>query len=522
MLLDCAFGPGNLIQTEIKEDNNVSEKAGLSALSLHRPSNRRQTIPPPPSKWFTRLVLPITILIIALLLLGYSAGDSLKPAVPVQTMRVVTKSLPHMGQNTGIVTVQAPGWVEADPFPIFVPALAPGVVEEVLVLEGQRVEAGQTVVRLIDDDARLALDRARAQLKNKEVQLSAAQSNWDFPIELDRMVAVSQASLQKLQAERIQLRSEIAAQEAILAELEDKYKRLAALLPSAIAEQQVIQASLQRDAQRAVVTATQKKMDVLDAQHLSAQADLEAAQEKRRLRIDERQALDQAQAELQQAEAALAEAQLRLERMNVRSPVPGVVMTRLVVPGSKLMLDMDGTLSANTVHLYDPKKLQVRVDVPLADAAKVGIDQRTEITVDVLPDRRFAGHVSRIVHEADIQKNTLQVKVAIHNPTSELKPEMLARVKFLGRHTSGSIGTGTERVLIPERLLKHQSGDSATVWLVTVEGLASQREITLGTHRQDGWVETVTGLQPGDTLIAIPPEGLKEGQRVRSTGEAEL
>lgn len=499
----------------------MSEKTGLSGLSLRRPSNSGQTITPPSRKWFTRLVLPTSILVIALALLGYAARDSLKPAVPVRTVRVVTKSTVLLKQGAGSVTVQAPGWVEADPFPIYVPSLAPGVVEEVLVLEGQHVKTGQVVARLIDDDARLALDQAQAHLENKQVQLTAAQSNWDFPIELDRMVAVGQATVQQIQAEQIQLHSEIAMQEAKFAELEDKHKRLSSLLPDAAAEQQVIEAGLQREAQRAVVVATKKKLDILKARLLGAQANLEAAQENRRLRIDERQALDRAKAEVQQAKVAVAEAQLRLDRMNVRSPAPGIVMTRLAVPGSKLMLASDNKLSANAVHLYDPNRLQVRVDVPLADAAKVGIDQQTEVTVDVLPDRRYAGHVSRIVHEADIQKNTLEVKVAIHEPSFELKPEMLARVKFLGRPSTEPTGTSAERVFVPEAVLTRQSGDSAAVWLVTVNGIASLREISLGTQRQDGWIETVSGLQPGDSLI-VTTEELKEGQRVRLIGEAKL
>ena len=33
--------------------------------------------------------------------------------------------------------------------------------------------------------------------------------------------------------------------------------------------------------------------------------------------------------------------------------------------------------------------------------------------------------------QADIQKNTLQVKVAIDHPPPQIKPEMLARVTFL-------------------------------------------------------------------------------------------
>ena len=53
----------------------------------------------------------------------------------------------------GLGTVQASGWVEPDPYPVAVTALTEGVVAEVLVLEGQAVKKGQTVARMVSDDA---------------------------------------------------------------------------------------------------------------------------------------------------------------------------------------------------------------------------------------------------------------------------------------------------------------------------------------------------------------------------------
>ena len=186
------------------------------------------------------------------------------------------------------------------------------------------------------------------------------------------------------------------------------------------------------------------------------------------------------------------------------------------------MVDMDSKLSANAIHLYDPNRLQVRVDVPLADAAKVGIDQKAKVTVDVLPDTRFDGHVTRIVHEADIQKNTLQVKVAIHDPIPQLKPEMLARVRFIANRSANSNEEASLHTFVPERLITQRSEETATVWGLTASNRATQRSITLGEHVQDQWIEVVAGLNPGDVLIAEPPDGLKEGQRVRITGESNL
>ena len=441
----------------------MKEKTELTGLRLQRSPEAEASIPQPPRKWLLRMALPVAILLVALSLLLYAARDSLRPAVTVETVPVVSKTLTTgTAMVTGGVTVQAPGWVEADPFPIYVPALAPGVVKEVLVLEGQSVEPGQAVARLIDDDARLLLQKAQAQLNDRQSQLvaaqavlTAAQSDWDQPIEQDRAVASGQAKVKQVEAERIQWTAEIAMHEAKLAELEDQHRRLAALGENAASRQQVVQATLKRDAQQALLAAAKDKLAVIDARLQGAQADLVAAQQHRQLRIAERKALAQAQAEVTHqeaevamAEVAVAEAQLRLDRMEVRSPARGIVMNRLVVPGSKLMLEMDGKLSANAVHLYDPNKLQVRVDVPLADAAQVGIDQPAEITVDVLPETQFTGQVTRIVHEADIQKNTLEVKVAIHNPTAALKPEMLARVKFLGRsqtNTHAGVSLGGQR-----------------------------------------------------------------------------
>ena len=66
-------------------------------------------------------------------------------------------------------------------------------------------------------------------------------------------------------------------------------------------------------------------------------------------------------------------------------------MARLVEPGSKVMLNMDHPRSAQVVRLYDPNRLQVRVDIPLVDAAKVGVGKPAEVIVEVLPDKADDG-----------------------------------------------------------------------------------------------------------------------------------
>ena len=75
--------------------------------------------------------------------------------------------------------------------------------------------------------------------------------------------------------------------------------------------------------------------------------------------------------------------------------------------------------------LFEKGKLQARIDVPLSEAAKVNLGQIVEISSSILPEQTFRGKITRILGEADLQRNTLQVKVRIENPHPRLRPEML-------------------------------------------------------------------------------------------------
>jgi len=509
--------------------------SGLSKDKLHtlrKEPSSEAAVPLPPKRWVSRVLLPGGIILTCLILLAYTARDSLWPATDVRVVQVLSK---FSAQSTASVTVQAPGWVEADPFPIYVSGLATGIVDEVLVLEGDKVKAGDVVVILIEDDARLALERTQAELEKRRAELplydaalTAAQTDWDNPIDRDQAVAVNSAKLQESEAEQHRLSSEIVMHQAKLAELTDNHQRLLALLPSASAELEVKQLQFRCEAQKALLESTQKQQQVVEAQTQRCRADLEAATEHRQLRTKELKTLQEAKAQVEMAKAQIdmtevtvAEAQLRLDRMKIRAQADGVVMTRLAVPGFSVMLESDMQESAHVVYLYDPQKLQVRTDVPLADAAQVGVGQKAKIIVDVLPDEEFTGHISRIVHEADLEKNTLEVKVAIDNPSPQLKPEMLARIKFMGSGPQDA-NSSAMRIFVPERLCRDRSGDKAKVWLVTAQSTAKLQDITLDGARQEGWVGVVSGLNLGDTLIAEPIDGLEDGRKVNVQGESSV
>ncbi len=433
-------------------------------------------------------------------------------------------------------TVQAAGWLEAEPFYIACTALADGVVETVEVLEGDRVSRGDVVARLVADDSEFRLARAeaglagaRAGLALAEAELRAAQTDWDEPVERELAVDSGRATLAEGEAEIAQLPSLIAAERATLVRLEEELARAEeSEQRGAATDFEVIVARQRARMQRSTVESIEARRPLLGARVEGLRAELRAAERNLQLRVEERLRLDaghagvlDAQAVVTRAQVARDEAALELERMVIRAPIDGYVQRRLKAPGDKAVRMMDDPVSAQLALLYDPSRIQVRVDVPLADASHVRVGQRCEVVVEVLPDRAFEGEVLRVTHEADVQKNTLQVKVRVLDPSPLLRPEMLTRVKFLGM--GGSPGSAGEdhrgeptRALVPPEAIR-ETGGVASVWAVReregVRGVVRRVSVEV-LDQADGWVRVAGAINPGELLV-IDNEGLEAGDRVR-------
>jgi RND family efflux transporter MFP subunit len=536
-----------------REERQAERAAGQAAATgLADPAHGASRIPMPAFRWATRVMLPMTILVCTGGLLAVSAGRAWLPATDVYVVPAMPAGAtnvddaeneppPAAGRESGGVVTQAPGWIEPAPYPIAVSALIDGVVLKVHALEGEHVSSGQRLVSLVDDDARLAQaraqaarDQAKAAAATARAMLVAATTTWEAPFETDRRAATADAELAEAMAALARWPSDLATAEAMLGEMKAELKRLDRLYEGdEAADIEFIRARQREAAQAARVEAIRAGEAILKARVGRAAAEQAAAAQNAVLRIDERRALDAGRAEAQradaalaQAEAALDEAKLALSRTQIASPITGIVMRRYVEPGSKVMRAGDVASSAWVMRLYRPDRLQVRVDVPLADAAKIFVDQPAEVVVNALPDAVFRGRVTRIVHEADVQKNTVQAKVEIDSPSAHMVPEMLARVRFLtagGRDRSGGGAAGDSggsTLIVPERLIDVVEHGGARVWVVESD-TARWRAVTIGSRLPDARVEILSGLRQGDRLIVPPEAGLNEGERVRVVGEAD-
>ncbi|MFW5652899.1 MAG: HlyD family secretion protein [Planctomycetota bacterium] len=429
-------------------------------------------------------------------------------------------------------TVQAAGWLEAEPHHIACSALVGGIIDTISVLEGDAVDKGEVVAALIRDELEIAVADARAQLSAAEAdieharaRLEAALRRWEHPVERTRAVETTAARLAETEAEVARLPSEIAAAEARLNRLSEELVRARdAASRSAANEFEVVILEQDVAAQQAEVKSLEGRRAVLLAQRDRLKAEHDAAVQNAELRIEEarevattRAYLTLSQAARSRANQTLRLAELNLDRASIRAPISGIVQRRLKVPGDKVTVEGDDPTSAQILYLYDPAHMQVRVDVPLADAAQVFVGQACEVSVEVLPDLTFDGIVSRVTHEADLQKNTLQVKVRVTDPHPLMRPEMLSRVRFLPEFHE-SAGTDLQVGFQDSWSNRGQSraepeGDEAA--LVSGNGAVptsrSQAETADGKRRGFG-----TLPQAPDTVIAETHDVLVRADSLRS------
>jgi hypothetical protein len=110
--------------------------------------------------------------------------------------------------------------------------------------------------------------------------------------------------------------------------------------------------------------------------------------------------------------------------------------------------------------------------------------------------------------------------VRLLSPDPALRPEMLARVEFLGREGVAA-PQESSAVFVPERLLRERHGEHAVAWVVE-DGRAARRDLRLGAGRfadaSGEWLEVLDGLRPGDDVIDADPSALEPGRPVRPIG----
>ncbi|HYD75953.1 efflux RND transporter periplasmic adaptor subunit [Ramlibacter sp.] len=333
-----------------------------------------------------------------------------------------------------------------------------GRVRQVLVREGDRVEAGQPLVRLESEQTRAALAQAMANERQAQARLQGLRGS-------ERRAAAAQ--LDQAEANLSAARSELSRAQQLVA-------------------QGFVSASRVDEARRA--------LEVAQAQRDAAAAQLQA-------RSGQGAELAQAQAQLAAARAAIEAAQARLAEDTVVAPTPARVLTRLVEPGQ---IVQPGRALLG-LALAGPTQVVAQVDEAFLQQLRTG--QPASVLADAFPERRMAARVLSIAPSVDAQRGAVEVKLALQgDPPDFLREDMTLSVEVI-------TGRRDRALVIPARALRpaDSGGDSV---LVQDAGRAVARPVRTGLRTLDA-VEVLEGLREGEQVLLAP--ALQAGDRVRAT-----
>jgi len=207
-----------------------------------------------------------------------------------------------------------------------------GVVESILVEEGQQVTAGQVLIRLQDDDLKLAITQAEAAVATAQArlaQLKASPRGEEIALaQAEAAVATTLARLARLKAPPRQ--EEIALAQAVVAQAEANLEASRSRLANAEDAVDVAEANL--NASRAALTGFEAALNIarasVDQRELQlAQLEIERARNALWIAYLERDAIagrsgtpkylvDVALATVSNAEATVRSAELKYEQLN--------------------------------------------------------------------------------------------------------------------------------------------------------------------------------------------------------------
>lgn len=207
------------------------------------------------------------------------------------------------------------------------------------------------------------------------------------------------------------------------------------------------------------------------------------------------------QATLAQRRSELELARQRLADAELRAPISGAVLMR---EGSVGQYVAPGT-SVVTIVRMSPLRLQL--PVPERAAAGVRIGQSISLAVEN-DSNRYTGIVSRLSPAIDPANRTLLVEASIPNESGRLKPGSFVQASLITQ-------SGDQAIFVPGTSVVVFAGIEK-VFLVE-DGKSVERLVRTG-RRDDGRVEIVEGLKPGERVV-VKPGSLVGGAPVEAAGE---
>jgi len=451
------------------------------------------------SPWFGRLIALAVVVGLAVVFWKPLVAWTDRLRLPTVRVIQVTASSPLV--STAVQGTSANGYIVAR-VRAALSADTPGRIVEMNVKEGSVVKKGDVVARLFSDEYRALYERAEADLELAKASVVSRQAAAELTVShVDRARADESVSV-----------AELADAQAALRIAEIDVERWSQLVADNIAAQE------RKDTTEAVRDGAKARVQRAEAVLTGAREGVRAAELEQSVAGKQ---LAEAEALLPVKAAERDQAKATLDKTEVRAPFDGIVVLKDAEVGEVVSPNAVGAQSRGSVAtMVDFATLEVQVEVPETNLAAVREGAPARIFLDAYPESAYEGSVLRIWPTANRQKATVEVRVGFDAPDARLRPEMGARVVFLGEEAEaaqvaqGNVATEPV-ILIPRSAVVAIDGQDHV--FVLERDLARARAVVLGEERS-GRVVVREGLHSGERIVDAPPARLEDGDRVQEEG----
>lgn len=174
--------------------------------------------------------------------------------------------------------------------------------------------------------------------------------------------------------------------------------------------------------------------------------------------------------------------------MAVRSPMAGRVVARSAAEG---LLVQPGAGNP-PIMVADMRKLWMVASVPESELGSYHLGQKVNVTVPAYPGKRFMGNLAYIGDVADPASHRISLRAEVADAAHLLRPQMLAQFTI-------ELQAATEGPAVPEKALAREGDGSTSAWVTQDSQSFTRRKVVTGLT-QDGWVQVVEGLKPGERI----------------------
>lgn len=247
-------------------------------------------------------------------------------------------------------------------------------------------------------------------------------------------------------------------------------------------------------------------------QQLKTQAELSKTTYERQKRLWEQKIGSeiqylQAKASYEAQENAVSQLQSQLGKSSVRAPFSGIIDDIIKDQGTVVAPGPESEIF-RIVNLTD---MYIEVEVPETYLGSIGNGKEAQVYFPVLGDTI----VSKIRQTGNFIKpgnRSFNVEIPVPNKNEKIKPNLTAKVR-LNDYTS------EEAILIPQSIVSENSDGQQYIYIAESpnpdKGAKVKKAIITTGKTQNGFVEVLTGIAPGDQIIKEGARSVKDGQNVK-------